>query len=63
ANPWADTFATLAVNSRSTLIPGYETKTSPIMRLVMEAVEKVIVAGADPKAALDEAQKQALARF
>ena len=62
-NPWADTFAALAVNSRSTLIPGYESKTTPIMRLVMEAVEKVIVAGADPKAALDEAQKQALARF
>ncbi len=62
-NPWADVFAELAVNSRSTLIPGYEVKTSPIMRLVMEALEKVIVANANPKAALDEAQKQALARF
>lgn len=62
-NPWADVFAELAVNSRSTLIPGYEIKTAPIMRLVMEALEKVIVAGANPKTALDEAQKQALARF
>jgi len=63
ANPWADTFAALALKARSTLIPGYEIKTPSIMRLVMEAVEKVIVAGVAPKAALDEAQKQALARF
>lgn len=59
ANPWAETFAELAVKSRSTLIPGREVDTGPIMRTVMEALEKVLVAGADPKVALAEAQKQA----
>lgn len=63
ANPWAETFARLAVNSRSTLIPGYEVDTGPIMRPVMEALERVLVANADPKAALAEAQKQVDARF
>ncbi len=62
-NPWADTFATLAVHSRSTLIPGHETDTVPIMRIVMEAVERVMIGGADPKAALAEAQRQVDQRF
>lgn len=63
ANPWAQTFATLAVNSRSTLIPGHEVDTLPIMRFVMEALERVLIANADPGAALAEAQKQIDLRF
>lgn len=63
ANPWAQTFADLAVNSRSTLIPGYEVDTGPIMRSVMEAVEKVILSNADPKAALADAQAAVDAQF
>ena len=63
ANPWADTFAQLAVNSRSALIPGYEVKTAQIMRFVMQAVEKVLIGGADPKVALAEAQRQVASRF
>ncbi len=58
ANPWADTFAELAVNSRSTLIPGHEVDTPQIMRFVMQALERVVLAGADPKTALTEAQRQ-----
>lgn len=63
ANPWSDTFARLAATSRSTLIPGHEVDTGPIMRPVMEALEKVLVAGADPKAALAEAQKKVDSKF
>lgn len=63
ANPWADTFAKLAVDSRSALIPGYETKTAQIMRYVMQAVERVLIANTDPKAALAEAQRQVATRF
>lgn len=63
ANPWADTFAELAKTSRSTLIPGHEVDTTAIMRPVMEGLEKVLVANADPKAALAEAQRQVDLKF
>ena len=53
----------LAKTSRSVLIPGHETDTGQIMRAVMEAVERVIVAGADPKASLAKAQKEIDAKF
>ncbi|MGK6311485.1 ABC transporter substrate-binding protein [Neorhizobium sp. DT-125] len=56
ANPWAPAFVKLAETSRSTLIPGHEVETAQIMRFVMQAVEKVILSNADPKAALAEAQ-------
>jgi multiple sugar transport system substrate-binding protein len=62
-NPWADTFAELAKTSRSTLIPGHEVDTGPIMRSVMEAVEKVILGKVEPEAALAEAQKQVDLKF
>jgi multiple sugar transport system substrate-binding protein len=63
ANPWAKTFAELAAHSRSALIPGYEVKTAEIMRVVMEAVERVLVANADPKTSLAEAQREIDAKF
>jgi multiple sugar transport system substrate-binding protein len=63
ANPWAMTFAELAVNSRSTLIPKHEVDTPQIMRAVMEAVERVMISGVDPKVALAETQKQLDAKF
>ena len=63
ANPWAMTFAELAVNSRSTLIPGHEVDTPQIMRAVMEAVERVMISGVDPKTALAEAQKKIDTKF
>ena len=62
-NPWADTFAKLATTSRSTLISGHEVDTTAIMRPVMEGLEKVLVANADPKAALAEAQRQVDRKF
>jgi multiple sugar transport system substrate-binding protein len=56
-NPWAETFAQLAVNSRSPLIPGFEVETPQIMRVVMDAMERVLIANQDPEAALADAQK------
>ncbi|MFT8246795.1 ABC transporter substrate-binding protein [Roseomonas sp. BN140053] len=58
ANPWADAFVQLAATSRSTLIPGHEVETVQIMRPVMEAMERVMIAGVDPKVALTEAQRR-----
>jgi multiple sugar transport system substrate-binding protein len=63
ANPWAETYAKLAVNSRSVLIPGYEVQTTQIMRFVMEAIERVLIGGADPKKSLAESQRQINAKF
>ena len=63
ANPWADTFAQLAKTSRSTLIPGHEIDTAAIMRPVMEGLERVLIANADPKTALTEAQRQVDRKF
>ncbi len=63
AHPWATTFAELAATSRSTLIPGYEVETAQIMRVVMEAVERVLIAGTSPKESLARAQKQIDAKF
>lgn len=56
ANPWATTFAELAPNAHSTLIEGYEVQTPQIMRIVMEAVERVLAADADPAEELAAAQ-------
>lgn len=63
SNPWSATFAELAPASNSALIPGYEVETSDIMRYLMGAVEKVLIASADPKTALAEAQTQIDAKF
>lgn len=58
ANPWAIVFPTLSADSRSPIIPGFETKTKPIMRNFLEAVERVDLQGADPGKALAEAQQK-----
>ncbi len=63
ANPWADTFNDLAKTSRSTLIPGHEVDTVSIMRPVMEGLERVMISGTDPKAAMAEAQRQVDRKF
>jgi len=57
-NPWAPTFAELANQTRSVLIPGYETETLQIMRPIMEAVEDVLINNTDPQAALARAQER-----
>jgi multiple sugar transport system substrate-binding protein len=56
ANPWAPTFAELAINANSTLITGHESDTSEIMRIVMESVERVLTTDADPADELAAAQ-------
>lgn len=63
ANPWAPAFAELAKHSRSTLIPGYEVETTPIMRIVMTAVEKALLGAATPEDALAEAETEVKADF
>ncbi|GAB2823065.1 sugar ABC transporter substrate-binding protein [Alpinimonas psychrophila] len=59
ANPWAATYLENGSKSRSVLIPGFETETVPIMRIIMQAVERVIAEGQDPQAALSQAQQEA----
>ena len=63
ANPWVPEFVKLAETSRSTLIKGHEVETPEIMRLVMDAVEKVLLTNADPKTVLAEAQKAVDTQF
>jgi len=63
AHPWSKTFAELGTDTRSTLIPGYEVETAQIMRAVMEAVERVLIANASPQESLARAQKQVDAKF
>lgn len=58
ANPWAETYLELGAENRGTLIPGFETDTKAIMQTIMQAVERVITQGQDPKAALGQAQKE-----
>lgn len=58
ANPWATTFAEMAADSRSTLIPGYELETQSIMRPLMNSLEKVLLNAATTEDALDEAQAE-----
>ncbi|MGK9219463.1 MULTISPECIES: ABC transporter substrate-binding protein [unclassified Microbacterium] len=62
-NPWAPTFAELAPNAHSTLIEGHEVDTPQIMRIVMEAVERVIADDADPADELAAAQLAIDERF
>ncbi|MBN9888953.1 ABC transporter substrate-binding protein [Salipiger abyssi] len=63
SNPWAPAFAELAQNSRSTLIPGYEVETTSIMRIVMTAVEKVLLGAETAEDALAEAEAEIKADF
>lgn len=58
-NPWATVFQKLSSDSRSPIIAGLETKTKPIMREYMKAVESVDLQNADPARAVADAQKRA----
>jgi ABC-type sugar transport system, periplasmic component len=60
ANPWATTFPQLAPESKSELVPGFQTQSAAIMAPLMDAVEKVLLSGADPKNALESAQSAAV---
>jgi multiple sugar transport system substrate-binding protein len=63
ANPWAETYIETADETRSGLIVGFEENTEPIMRIVMQAVERVITQGEDPAEALGQAQEEAEQQF
>jgi multiple sugar transport system substrate-binding protein len=56
ANPWAETYVQIGSSTKSTLIPGFELESVEYFQTIMEAVERVIVQGQDPAAALGEAQ-------
>lgn len=63
ANPWASTFAEMAGESRSTLIPGYELETESILRPLMNGLEKVLLGAATTEEALDEVQAEIDAEY
>lgn len=62
-NPWAQTYVDTAGDTRSGRILGFEEDTEPIMRVVMQAVERVIADNEDPKKALEQAQAEAEQEF
>ena len=59
ANPWVPTFQGQAATSADAVVDGFETKTAQIRHLVLTEVEKVLVSGDDPAAALARAQQAA----
>jgi len=59
ANPWVLTFQAQAATSADAVVDGFETKTAQLRHLVLTEVEKVLVAGDDPAAALTRAQQEA----
>jgi multiple sugar transport system substrate-binding protein len=59
ANPWVPTFQAQTATSADAVVDGFETKTAQIRHLVLTEVEKVLVAGEDPAAALARAQQAA----
>jgi multiple sugar transport system substrate-binding protein len=59
ANPWVPTFQAQAATSADAVIDGFETATPKIRHVVLAEVEKVLVDGEDPAAALARAQQEA----
>jgi multiple sugar transport system substrate-binding protein len=59
ANPWVPTFQQQAATSSDAVVDGFETKTAQIRHIVLTEVEKVLVKGDDPAAALARAQQLA----
>ncbi|MEV6634516.1 extracellular solute-binding protein [Actinoplanes sp. NPDC051470] len=59
ANPWVPTFQAQASTSKDAVIDGFEIKTPQIRHAVLSQVEKVLVDGDDPAAALARAQQEA----
>jgi multiple sugar transport system substrate-binding protein len=59
ANPWVPTFQAQAANSMDAVVDGFETKTAQIRHLVLTEIEKVLVSGEEPAAALARAQQAA----
>jgi multiple sugar transport system substrate-binding protein len=60
--PWLAVYDGQTPNSIPQLVMGLETKTPEIQQIVLEHVLKVLQGGADPKKAMDDAQRLAMAR-
>lgn len=63
ARPWLQVYDDQTPNSVPQLVEGFEVKTPEIQQIVLEQVLRVLQAGQDPKKAMDEAQRQAVARL
>lgn len=61
ANPWVAAFSTQVNNASSVNIKGFDAKTAEIRTVVLTQVERALTQNVSPQAALDEAQKQAVA--
>lgn len=60
--PWLKVYDEQTPNSVPQLVGGLETKTPEIQQIILEQVLKVLQGGADPKKAMDDAQKLAETR-
>ena len=58
-NPWAAQYIKNGKTARTTVIDGFGSQTAAISQVILEAVERVITKGEDPRKALVEAQAQA----
>lgn len=57
--PWLTAYQKQMENGVPQLVMGFETKTPEIQQIVLEQVLKVLQGGADPQAAMDQAQREA----
>jgi multiple sugar transport system substrate-binding protein len=62
AQPWLKVYDEQTPNSVPQLVAGHETKTPEIQQIVLEHVLKVLQGGADPKKAMDDAQRMVQSR-
>lgn len=62
SQPWLQVYDDQTPNSVPQLVEGYEVKTPEVQQIVLEQVLRVLQAGSDPKRAMDDAQRQAVAR-
>lgn len=60
--PWLKTYDEQSTYSVPQLVQGFEARTPEIQQIVLEQVLQVLQGGADPKKAMDEAQKLVTAR-
>jgi multiple sugar transport system substrate-binding protein len=62
AQPWLKVYDEQTPNSVPQLVASHETKTPEIQQIVLEQVLKVLQGGADPKKAMDDAQRMVQSR-
>ena len=62
AEPWLKVYDAQTPNSVPQLVEGFEIKTPEVQQIVLEQTLRVLQAGMDPKRAMDDAQRLALAR-